>query len=135
MAPRLRFLVVAFTLAGCAVGPDFKRPAPPEVKEYASAPLPASTGSTDAAFGRSQRFTKGAPVNAKWYNQALDQAPVVTATGAHYIRAHSTARILDDVRCQYGGFRYSPDGEWLATASPQGSVRVWSAASTSEPKS
>src|ERR1700738_3113157 len=64
---RVSALTVAVLLASCAVGPDFKRPAPPEVKEYTSAPLPARTGSTDAAFGRSQRLTKGAPVNAKWW--------------------------------------------------------------------
>jgi thiamine pyrophosphate-dependent acetolactate synthase large subunit-like protein len=43
-------------------------------------------------------FAGETPINAKWYNQALDQAPVVTATGAHYVRAHSTARMYDSVR-------------------------------------
>jgi acetolactate synthase I/II/III large subunit len=43
-------------------------------------------------------FAGESPINARWYNQGLDQAPLVTATGAHYIRAHSTARIYDSVR-------------------------------------
>jgi len=43
-------------------------------------------------------FAGESPINAKWYNQALDQAPLVTATGAHYVRAHSTARMYDAVR-------------------------------------
>jgi thiamine pyrophosphate-dependent acetolactate synthase large subunit-like protein len=38
------------------------------------------------------------PINAKFYNQAIDQAPLVTATGAHYIAAHSLPRMLDHVR-------------------------------------
>ncbi len=38
------------------------------------------------------------PIGAKFYNQAIDQAPFVVATGAHYIAAHSTARMLDYVR-------------------------------------
>ena len=38
------------------------------------------------------------PINAKYYNQAIDQAPLVIATGAHYIAAHSVARMLDYVR-------------------------------------
>jgi thiamine pyrophosphate-dependent acetolactate synthase large subunit-like protein len=43
-------------------------------------------------------FAGESPINARWYNQALDQAPLVTATGAHYVRAHSAARMYDSVR-------------------------------------
>src|SRR3979411_2144688 len=39
-----------------------------------------------------------APINAKFYNQQIDQAPLVTATGAHYIAAHSVPRMMDYVR-------------------------------------
>src|SRR5262249_49301646 len=34
-------------------------------------------------------FAGESPINAKFYNQAIDQAPLVTATGARYIAAHS----------------------------------------------
>jgi len=43
-------------------------------------------------------FAGEAPINAKFYNQAIDQAPLVTATGAHYIAAHSVPRMFDYVR-------------------------------------
>src|ERR1700691_3148201 len=43
-------------------------------------------------------FAGESPINAKFYNQAIDQAPLVAPTGAHYVRAHSTARMLDHVR-------------------------------------
>jgi acetolactate synthase I/II/III large subunit len=43
-------------------------------------------------------FSGETPINAKFYNQAIDQAPFVTATGAHYIAAHSVARMFDYVR-------------------------------------
>ncbi len=43
-------------------------------------------------------FSGEAPLSAKFYNQAIDQAPFVVATGAHYIAAHSVARMLDYVR-------------------------------------
>jgi acetolactate synthase-1/2/3 large subunit len=43
-------------------------------------------------------FSGEAPINAKFYNQAIDQAPFVYATGAHYISAHSVPRMLDHVR-------------------------------------
>ena len=43
-------------------------------------------------------FAGEAPINAKFYNQFIDQAPLVTATGAHYIAAHSVPRMMDYVR-------------------------------------
>src|SRR6201987_4774365 len=43
-------------------------------------------------------FAGEAPINAKFYNQNIDQAPLVTATGAKYIAAHSLPRMMDYVR-------------------------------------
>lgn len=38
-------------------------------------------------------FAGETPINARWYNQAIEQAPLVLATGAHYIAAHSPQRM------------------------------------------
>ncbi|MFC7704204.1 thiamine pyrophosphate-binding protein [Plastorhodobacter daqingensis] len=43
-------------------------------------------------------FAGEAPLRQAWYNQEIDQAPFVTATGATYIRALSPARMADQVR-------------------------------------
>src|SRR5262245_57956892 len=43
-------------------------------------------------------FAGEPPINAKFYNQYIDQVPLVTATGAHYIAAHSVPRMMDYVR-------------------------------------
>ena len=43
-------------------------------------------------------FAGELPINAKFYNQAIDQAPLVAATGARYIAAHSVLRMMDYVR-------------------------------------
>ena len=43
-------------------------------------------------------FAGESPINAKFYNQYIDQAPLVTATGAQYIAAHSVPRMMDYVR-------------------------------------
>jgi acetolactate synthase-1/2/3 large subunit len=51
-------------------------------------------------------FAGETPIHAKFYNQAIDQAPIVHATGAHYVRAHSTARMLDHVREAFYVARY-----------------------------
>ena len=49
-------------------------------------------------------FAGEAPINAKFYNQQIDQAPLVTATGAHYIAAHSVPRMMDYVREAFPAF-------------------------------
>jgi outer membrane protein TolC len=56
-------------LAGCAVGPDFKRPAAPAVSAYTAAPLPAQTASSDTDLGGGQRFITGANVEAQWWRK------------------------------------------------------------------
>ena len=43
-------------------------------------------------------FAGEAPINAKFYNQYIDQAPFAVATGAHYIACHSMARMMEQVR-------------------------------------
>src|SRR6195952_1550207 len=43
-------------------------------------------------------FAGEPPINARFYNQAIDQAPLVTSTGARYIAAHSLPRMMDYVR-------------------------------------
>jgi thiamine pyrophosphate-dependent acetolactate synthase large subunit-like protein len=43
-------------------------------------------------------FAGEAPINAKWYNQYIDQPPFALAAGAHYISAHSPQRMYQYVR-------------------------------------
>ena len=42
-------------IAGCTVGPDFEKPAPPNVDSYTARPLPATTASADVAGGTGGR--------------------------------------------------------------------------------
>lgn len=43
-------------------------------------------------------FVGESPLGSAWYNQHIDHAPFVQATGATYIAAHDPARMLDLVR-------------------------------------
>lgn len=43
-------------------------------------------------------FAGETPMHAAWYNQHIDQAPLVTACGAHYIASHSPVQMLNQVR-------------------------------------
>ena len=73
MAYRRRFsLAVAIAtntllVSGCAVGPDFERPAAPDVAGYTSAPLGDQTASSDVAGGEAQRFVQGLDIPGQWW--------------------------------------------------------------------
>jgi NodT family efflux transporter outer membrane factor (OMF) lipoprotein len=54
--------------AGCAVGPDFKRPAAPTVNEYTSEGLPSQTVSVATSAGEAQRFANGQEIPAQWWS-------------------------------------------------------------------
>jgi NodT family efflux transporter outer membrane factor (OMF) lipoprotein len=54
-------------LAGCAVGPDFKRPAAPQVNGYTPGPLSTTSSSTNAAGGEAQRFLTGQDIPGEWW--------------------------------------------------------------------
>ena len=60
--------VLAGLLAGCAAGPDFERPASPDVPSYTQAPLPEQTASASTNLGNTQHFSMGASVNAQWWH-------------------------------------------------------------------
>ncbi|MDD3814063.1 MAG: efflux transporter outer membrane subunit [Desulfocapsaceae bacterium] len=62
------FILVGL-LAGCAVGPDFKPPAAPDVAAYTTTTLPSQTVSAPTALGESQRFIKGGWVNSQWWHE------------------------------------------------------------------
>ncbi|MHB8149832.1 MAG: TolC family protein, partial [Desulfobulbia bacterium] len=56
-------------LTGCAVGPDFKRPATPDTPTYTATPLPAQTSSVPTPLGESQHFVAGGWVNPQWWQE------------------------------------------------------------------
>jgi NodT family efflux transporter outer membrane factor (OMF) lipoprotein len=60
-------LTAAAIAAGCAVGPNFHKPAPPAHAGYATVPLPAATAAADVLGGDAQRFVEGRDVSFKWW--------------------------------------------------------------------
>ena len=63
----LMALTALTLLASCAVGPNFKKPAPPDVKGYTAAPLSTTAGTTNIAGGNSQRFAEGLDIPGEWW--------------------------------------------------------------------
>ena len=111
-------------VAACAVGPNFKKPAPPEVGEYTSHPL-ATTAAADAAGGSAQHFAVGADIAADWWtlfhsaplsaliDQSLKNNPDLKAARA----ALSVAR--ENVLAQRGAYYPSVAADFAATRQRQ----------------
>jgi NodT family efflux transporter outer membrane factor (OMF) lipoprotein len=125
---RLRFawrhvlpMVAAALLTGCAVGPDFMRPAAPPVTGYTAGRLPAQTASANVAGGASQRLVAGRDVPGEWWTlfrsrqvkslveQALKNNPdLQAAQAALRVARHNT-------QAQRGAFLPSIDAGFSAT--------------------
>jgi NodT family efflux transporter outer membrane factor (OMF) lipoprotein len=55
------------SLAGCAVGPDFERPPPPNVSDYTPGRTSSRTVSTSGPAGAAQRFLRGSDIPGTWW--------------------------------------------------------------------
>jgi NodT family efflux transporter outer membrane factor (OMF) lipoprotein len=67
-APRCIAALSSLLIAGCAVGPNFKKPAPPDVRDYTGRPLPSTAATENLPGGEAQRFAEGGDISADWWN-------------------------------------------------------------------
>ena len=58
---------VLLITAGCAVGPNFKRPAPPNVGGYTPAPASTTSSTTNVAGGEAQHLVEGRDIPGEWW--------------------------------------------------------------------
>jgi len=54
-------------LTACAVGPDFKRPAAPQVSDYTSQPVTTTVAAPGVLAGEAQHFNPGLDIVADWW--------------------------------------------------------------------
>jgi NodT family efflux transporter outer membrane factor (OMF) lipoprotein len=80
-------VAMAAVLAGCAVGPNFHRPAPPDVGGYLPGPLPAATVAAPVPGGASQAFTAGLDLPGDWWT--LFHSPQIAALVTRALAANS----------------------------------------------
>ncbi len=96
------------TLSGCAVGPDFVRPAPPNIHDYTATKPPVEISSTTG--GVSQRLRIGQDISAEWWD--LFRSPALNgvlrdalAGSQTLVAARSTlAAAQEGVAAARGGF-------------------------------
>ncbi len=102
----LGLVVACLGGAGCAVGPDFRRPAAPTERGYTSEPPHDTTG----ADGKAQRFVEGQPIAANWWQMlrcpALDAIVGRALAGNPGLEAARATlrRSQDSLRAGYGVF-------------------------------
>jgi NodT family efflux transporter outer membrane factor (OMF) lipoprotein len=82
--------VAAIVLAGCTVGPDFHRPAAPDVARYTAAPYPAATVGAKTTGGVSQTFDTTRDIQGDWW--ALFHSPRVDALVKQALAANPDLR-------------------------------------------
>jgi NodT family efflux transporter outer membrane factor (OMF) lipoprotein len=103
-------LAVAWSLAGCAAGPDFKAPPAPQTAGYTGEPLTTTVGTPGGAAGAAQRFQMGANVPADWWrlfhSEPLDALIAAALKNNPSLQAAQAAlRVAyEDVLAQRGAF-------------------------------
>ena len=107
--PLILLSALAATLVtGCAVGPDFKKPKPPDVENYTAAALPATVTGTAVGGGEAQRLTRGADISAQWWtlfhSEPLNELIEQSLTSNHDLKAAQAALLVanESVRAQRG---------------------------------
>jgi NodT family efflux transporter outer membrane factor (OMF) lipoprotein len=110
---RARFVLAALAClaaAGCVVGPDFKKPAAPDVSGYTAAPLKPTAATPGVAGGDAQRFTSGSDIPADWWrlfhSQVLDALVAEALANNHDLKAAQAALLAarENTSAQRGGY-------------------------------
>jgi NodT family efflux transporter outer membrane factor (OMF) lipoprotein len=116
--PPIRTVLLAGCIAlgtGCAVGPDFHRPAAPADPGYAPASLPASTASADVRAGEPQRLVAGRDIAFEWWE--LFQSPKLNRLVAQAFAANPSLAGAQAAVAQAQQLVYAQQGFYFPSVS------------------
>ena len=108
-------------LVGCAVGPDFKRPAAPTASSYTATPLSTTTSLTNVVGGEAQRFVEGLDIPGEWWalfhSQPLDDLIEHSLSNNPSLKAAQAALAVarENLLAQKGTFWPGADGSFSAS--------------------
>ena len=117
--------LVCLLIAGCAVGPNFKRPAAPNAGDYTGQLLSETVTSTNVAGGEAQRFTKGSDIAGDWWtlfhSKPLNELIELSLTNNPDLKAAQAALSVakENVLAQRGVYFPSVTGGFSATRQKQ----------------
>ncbi len=121
----LPLFLILLTVAGCAVGPDFKRPAAPSSTNYLSGPLKSVSGTPNVAGGGGQQFVEGLDIAGKWWDlfhsEPLNQLLQRAITNNPDLKAAQAALVVaqENLRAQRGIYYPNISGSFAASRQRQ----------------
>jgi NodT family efflux transporter outer membrane factor (OMF) lipoprotein len=107
-------------LAGCAVGPNFQKPAAPQVSGYTATPPSGTTGVTNVAGGEEQHFVSGLDLPGEWWtlfhSRPLNDLIERSLTNNPSLKAAQAALTVarENLLAQKGSFWPSADASFSA---------------------
>jgi NodT family efflux transporter outer membrane factor (OMF) lipoprotein len=117
--------LVSLLAVGCAVGPNFKKPAAPDVTEYTAQPLPTTAATPNVSGGEPQHLVKGSDISADWWtlfhSQPLNELIERSLANNHDLKAAQAALSVarENVLAQRGVYYPSVTGSFAATRQRQ----------------
>jgi NodT family efflux transporter outer membrane factor (OMF) lipoprotein len=82
-------------VGGCTVGPDFEKPAAPDISNYTATPLSTTVNTTNVVGGEAQRFVNGGDISADWWtlfhSKPLNDLIDASLANNHDLRAAQAA--------------------------------------------
>ncbi len=121
-------ILACLALAGCAAGPNFRRPAAPEVSDYTAHPVLSTDAAPGVAGGEAQRFVKGADIPGDWWtlfhSRSLDALIEQALANNHDLKAARAAlRVArETVLAQRGAYYPTVTGGFAASHQQQSNV-------------
>ncbi|HEY6271953.1 MAG TPA: efflux transporter outer membrane subunit [Terriglobales bacterium] len=121
---RLARLIAAPALlstAGCLVGPNFKKPAPPDVGGYTPTPISTTSSTANLAGGEAQHFVEGRDIPGEWWtlfhSKPLNDLIERSLKANPDLKAAQAALIVarENVLAQRGSYYPSVAGGFSAT--------------------
>jgi NodT family efflux transporter outer membrane factor (OMF) lipoprotein len=107
--------------AGCAVGPKFKKPAPPDVGGYTPTPISATNTTPNVAGGEAEHLVDGKDISGEWWDlfhsQPLDDLIERALKANPDLKAAQAALLVarENVLAQRGFYYPSVAGSFTAT--------------------
>ena len=118
-------------MSGCAVGPDFRRPAPPALLDYARPSLGAQTTSAEIAGGETQRFHFDQQLSAQWWT--VFESPALNALIEKALSASPTLVAAAAALRQAGALKLAQQGAFFPTVGALFSASRQQASATLSP--
>ena len=108
-------VALTLLLAGCAVGPGFRRPLPPPVTAYTVRPLPARTARAPVPDGQAQRLVQGMNLPGQWWT--LFHSTALDAIVSAALRANPTLQAAQASLREAQAQLHAGEGAWYPALS------------------